>query len=99
MPRLKASPSTLTEATGHQMALAMLKQIGKHWNAREKGVPDEEIHDLWKREQSRVMRLHLKAVERLNNEAVTKGFYAVLTDILGWVAFDVGTELLKRYAK
>lgn len=73
----------LKEGDGHQLAADMIRELRAHWQAREEGVPDDQIDALWQREDSRILRQYFEITGQPGNEAIARGFFAVLTDMLG----------------
>ena len=75
--------TNFTEADGHQLAADMLREIHAHWLARQQDVPDEQIRDLWRRDDSSILRRYLATVIEPRSAELEQGFFAVLTDYIG----------------
>lgn len=75
--------TNFTEADGHQIAADMLREIKQHWLTREDGVPDDQVADLWRHDDSTILRRYLASVRRRCDRALERGFFAALTDYLG----------------
>lgn len=74
-----------TEQDGHQLAADMLREIRAHWDSRspEESVPDDQLADLWKHDDSKILRKYLAAVRQRRSAELEHGFFAVLTDFIG----------------
>ena len=89
----KRNTNIFQATDGHQLAIDMLREIHEQWLAREDGVPDDQVGDLWRRDDSAVLRRYLKTVGASRSPALEAGFFAVLTDFIGGTLDGVVPEL------
>ena len=88
----------LDEDDGYELAADLLREIEGHWNSRSDGVDDEELDDLWKHEESAILRRYLQMVGERHCPALEKGFFAVLTDFIG-SALGGGVREVESYRR
>jgi hypothetical protein len=73
-----------TEADGHQLAADMLREVREEYFARERDdMTDAEISALWHTAEPEALARYMNTVRNSGSAALERGFYQVLTDVLG----------------